>query len=97
MRIVRTVGQAFEVCHKISLQHAEQDTDGDSDKSTEEAGSHGEKLQHVKLFEWFVRAPKMKTYSAHYFVFSQYFIEKKRLLKLSLVSFSKPIDSSRNT
>ncbi|XP_024113481.1 carboxyl-terminal PDZ ligand of neuronal nitric oxide synthase protein [Oryzias melastigma] len=44
MRIVRTVGQAFEVCHKISLQHAEQDTDGDSDKSTEEAGSHGRKI-----------------------------------------------------
>uniref|UniRef100_A0A3Q0QSK2 Carboxyl-terminal PDZ ligand of neuronal nitric oxide synthase protein n=1 Tax=Amphilophus citrinellus TaxID=61819 RepID=A0A3Q0QSK2_AMPCI len=40
MRIVRTVGQAFEVCHKLSLQHAEQDADGqadgESDKSTEE-------------------------------------------------------------
>lgn len=46
MRIVRTVGQAFEVCHKLSLQHAEQDADGqadgESDKSTEEPGSHGE-------------------------------------------------------
>ncbi|XP_072310668.1 carboxyl-terminal PDZ ligand of neuronal nitric oxide synthase protein [Eucyclogobius newberryi] len=31
MRIVRTVGQAFEVCHKISLQHLEQDEDGQSD------------------------------------------------------------------
>ncbi|KAK2819361.1 hypothetical protein Q5P01_024922 [Channa striata] len=45
MRIVRTVGQAFEVCHKLSLQHAEQDadghTDGESDKSTEEPSSHG--------------------------------------------------------
>ncbi|XP_067340722.1 dystrophin-like protein 1 isoform X2 [Channa argus] len=45
MRIVRTVGQAFEVCHKLSLQHAEQDADGkadgESDKSTEEPGSHG--------------------------------------------------------
>ncbi|XP_013862058.1 carboxyl-terminal PDZ ligand of neuronal nitric oxide synthase protein isoform X3 [Austrofundulus limnaeus] len=48
MRIVRTVGQAFEVCHKISLQHAEQDVDGqadgESDKSTEEPGSRGRKL-----------------------------------------------------
>ncbi|XP_029921918.1 carboxyl-terminal PDZ ligand of neuronal nitric oxide synthase protein [Myripristis murdjan] len=48
MRIVRTVGQAFEVCHKLSLQHAEQDADGqadgESDKSTEEATSQGRKL-----------------------------------------------------
>lgn len=46
MRIVRTVGQAFEVCHKLSLQHAEQDgdgqADGESDKSSEEPSSHGE-------------------------------------------------------
>ena len=46
MRIVRTVGQAFEVCHKLSLQHAEQDADGqadgESDKSTEEPSSDGE-------------------------------------------------------
>ncbi|XP_047426385.1 carboxyl-terminal PDZ ligand of neuronal nitric oxide synthase protein isoform X2 [Mugil cephalus] len=48
MRIVRTVGQAFEVCHKLSLQHAEQDADGqadgESDKSTDETSSHGRKL-----------------------------------------------------
>ncbi|XP_030006130.1 carboxyl-terminal PDZ ligand of neuronal nitric oxide synthase protein [Sphaeramia orbicularis] len=48
MRIVRTVGQAFEVCHKLSLQHAEQDADGqadgESDKSTEEPSSHGRQL-----------------------------------------------------
>lgn len=46
MRIVRTVGQAFEVCHKISLQHAEQEADGradgESDKSTEEHSNKGE-------------------------------------------------------
>ncbi|XP_019937914.2 dystrophin-like protein 1 isoform X2 [Paralichthys olivaceus] len=48
MRIVRTVGQAFEVCHKLSLQHAEQDADGqadgESDKSTEEPSSDGRQL-----------------------------------------------------
>ncbi|KAM4720393.1 carboxyl-terminal PDZ ligand of neuronal nitric oxide synthase protein isoform 1-T1 [Anableps anableps] len=48
MRIVRTVGQAFEVCHKLSLQHAEQDADGQADgecnKSTEEPSSHARKL-----------------------------------------------------
>ncbi|XP_034048875.1 carboxyl-terminal PDZ ligand of neuronal nitric oxide synthase protein [Thalassophryne amazonica] len=48
MRIVRTVGQAFEVCHKISLQNAEQDADGkadgESDKSTEDASDHVCKL-----------------------------------------------------
>ncbi|XP_068429455.1 carboxyl-terminal PDZ ligand of neuronal nitric oxide synthase protein isoform X2 [Clinocottus analis] len=48
MRIVRTVGQAFDVCHKLSLQHAEQDADGqadgESDKSTEESCSDGRKL-----------------------------------------------------
>ncbi|XP_075946188.1 carboxyl-terminal PDZ ligand of neuronal nitric oxide synthase protein [Anarhichas minor] len=48
MRIVRTVGQSFDVCHKLSLQHAEQDADGqadgESDKSTEESSSDGRKL-----------------------------------------------------
>ncbi|KAJ6655454.1 hypothetical protein lerEdw1_005155 [Lerista edwardsae] len=35
MRIVRTVGQAFEVCHKLSLQHTEQNADGQEDSQSE--------------------------------------------------------------
>ncbi|XP_067868508.1 uncharacterized protein si:dkey-34e4.1 isoform X2 [Heterodontus francisci] len=48
MRIVRTVGQAFEVCHKLSLQHAKQNADehmdGASDKATEEQFTGGHQL-----------------------------------------------------
>ncbi|XP_026541648.1 carboxyl-terminal PDZ ligand of neuronal nitric oxide synthase protein-like [Notechis scutatus] len=47
MRVVRTVGQAFEVCHKLSLQHALQNADGQADGASNNSaeGAQVEGLQ----------------------------------------------------
>ncbi|KAF4073164.1 hypothetical protein AMELA_G00255710 [Ameiurus melas] len=57
MRIVRTIGQAFEVCHKLSLQIADGQMDrqmdtlalGESGKSEEETPSEGHESSRVEL------------------------------------------------
>ncbi|XP_019396529.1 PREDICTED: carboxyl-terminal PDZ ligand of neuronal nitric oxide synthase protein-like isoform X2 [Crocodylus porosus] len=54
MRVVRTVGQAFEVCHKLSLQHTLQNADGQADGASdksEEQPLEALQMQGAKMAE----------------------------------------------
>lgn len=49
MRIVRTVGQAFDVCHQLTLQQKSEDQEDEEGKAEdEEEAAPGDRAAHTR-------------------------------------------------